>query len=319
MKLNIFYCAVFFLLIVMNQPVSAAGSKCSYNKSVQQNGTLFNISSREASGCAVQIIKVTAVKRGKKIATLKADVDYLPKSAQAVDLDGDGTPELVIISRPTEGVMTEALDVYWLEGKNLRRSMVPPLEEKKGYKGGDRYRLEGNQMVRTIPLYNDNDSAGKPTGGTRTLKYKFKEGAWALIDHVVKGADASPDSAAVQSAPQAAPAPPTEAAPFARVTAGLAINGIRASDTGIEISANRAVMKYKIMRLDKPERIAIDIPGAESQLTGKKVAINRFGINSVKVGRQNKFLRIVLVSSLNKFPKYEVKPSAAGLRIEFTQ
>ena len=318
------YGAVFFLLIVMSQPVFAARSTCSYNKVVQQKGTVFKISSNEASGCAVQIIKVVVLQRGKKISELKADVDYLPKSAQAVDLDGKGSPELVVISRPTAGVQTEALDVYWLDGKTLSRAMLPPPEEKKGYRGGDRYQLKGNMIVRTIPVYEDNDQAGRPTGGNRTLKYKFKEGAWALIDHVVKGADA-PTVSAVQSPPPPAPAPAPAREPLvetntaAPASAGLVIDAITTGRSGIGIRANRAVMKYKVMRLDKPERIAIDIPDAESSLVGEMVEIDEFGISIVRVGRQKGFLRVVLVSQHKKFPKHQVKSSASGLRIEFSK
>ena len=320
MNQKFIYGAVFFLLVVMSQPVFAARSACSYNKIVQFRDTTFNVSSQKANSCAVQIVKVTALKRGKEIASLKLDVDYLIKSAQAVDLDGKGSPELVVISRPTEGVQTEALDIYWLDGKTISRAMLPAPEEKKGYKGGDRYQLNGSLIIRTIPVYGDNDPVGKPTSGTRTLKYKFKDGTWALIDHVVKGADA-PTVSAAQSVPQPAPAqePLVETNTAAPDSAGLVIAAITTGRYGIGISANRAVMKYKVMRLDKPERIAIDIPDAESSLAGKQFEINEFGISLVKIGRQKGFLRVVLVSPLKKFPKHEVTSSAGGLRIEFSK
>jgi type IV pilus assembly protein PilQ len=71
------------------------------------------------------------------------------------------------------------------------------------------------------------------------------------------------------------------------------------------------------MRLDKPERIVIDIPDADSHLAGKRVAINRFGVSRARVGRNRGFLRIVLETNSKVFPKFDVKPSDAGITIEF--
>ena len=90
--------------------------------------------------------------------------------------------------------MTESLDVYWLDGTTLSRTTVPELVEKSRYKGGDRFRLEGRLIVRTIPVYRDGDPVGKPTGGTRTVKYDFKEGAFTLNVQSERTADPSDGS-----------------------------------------------------------------------------------------------------------------------------
>jgi type IV pilus assembly protein PilQ len=73
------------------------------------------------------------------------------------------------------------------------------------------------------------------------------------------------------------------------------------------------------MKLEKPERIAVDIFGADSSLVGKKIIINRFGVGTVRVGRNKGFLRVVLDTTHHTFPKYQVKPSATGILVEFTQ
>lgn len=281
-----YYLAAFFLLIVMNQPVTADDSTCSYTKSVQQGRTTFDVKSRPVVGCDVQIVTV-AVRRGdKKAVGVKSDVDYLAQSAKAVDLTGDGTPELVITSRTSKGVVTEALDVYWLDGTTLRRAVVPELDDKSGYKGGDSFGLKGRLIVRTIPIYRDGDPVGKPTVGTRSLKYEFREGALT---------------------------------PYVPAAAPLAVTGITASEAGIEIRGGGPINKFKVMKLENPERIAIDIPGADSSLAGKKIAINRFGITTARIGRNNGFLRVVLDTNLSSFPKYQVKSSGTGTLVELKQ
>lgn len=318
--MNLLSCCftAFFFFMAMSQPASAAASASSYSKSVRQGGTVFDISSRPAGGSAVQIVTVTVRSGGRKVASVKADVDYLPRSAQAVDLTGDGRPELAVISRTSGGVAAEALDVYWLDGATLHRVEIPELDEKSGYRGGDRFHLEGRLIVRTVPLYREGDFAGKPTGGTRSLKYDFKQGAFALYVQTERAANL-PDDAAVQAAPVPETAPPVAEKPSQPPPSAPAITEIAAVASGIEIRAGRAVEKFRIVRLDKPERIAVDIPDADSSLAGKKIPVNRFGISTVRVGRNKGFLRVVLDTSLKKFPQYSVKSSDAGVLIEFPQ
>jgi hypothetical protein len=341
----IYHClAAFLLLIVTTMPALATGN-CSYAKSVQQKGTVFDISSRPVAGCAVQIISVAVRRGGKKIAAMKADVDYLAQSARAIDLNGDGSPELAIISRTTGGTITESLDVYWLDGTALRRTAMPELEDKSGYRGGDRFSLEDRLIVRTVPVYRDADPAEKPTGGARTLKYDFKDGAATLYvrtENTTSDSGAPPQAETKSPAPAAkeTAAPVTQEIPATPITPAatpnqatqatqktqetpesektpLTITAITATATGIEIKTNGADVTFKTLLLDKPERIAIDIPGADSPLVGKKVAINRFGLGMARVGRNKGVLRIVLDMTKRTFESFKVKSSGSSVLIEF--
>ena len=317
MNLITYYFAAFFLLLAMSRPVTAADSNCSYSKSLRQRGITFDISSRPAIGCAIQIVTVGVRRGGKKIAGMKADVDYLARSAQVVDLNGDGTPELAVFSRTTGGMATEALDVYRLDGATLQRLTVPDLDHKSGYRGGDRIRLEDRLIVRTVPVYRDGDPAGKPTGGSRSLKYEIKEGAFSHYVQTERAANTFADSS-VPGAPKSAQMPPVETIPTVHAAAGLAVTGITDVESGIEILADGPVGKFKIMKLENPERIAIDFPGATSNLFGRMLTVNRFGISTVRVGSNKDFLRIVLDTTLRKFPKHVVKSSGSGVLVKFT-
>lgn len=315
------YCAVvFFLFMIVSLPVAAADSNCSYSTRVKLGDTTFDVSSRPVQGCAVHIITVTASRNGRKMSELKADVDYLATSARSIDLTGDGTQELIVISRPTRGMRTESLDVYWLEGTTMYRAMVPDLEEKSGYKGEDRFYLEGRAIVRSFPVYNDGDTAGKPSGGTRLFMYEFKEGKIIPVVSSAKAGNSSENSTVPNTVPSTPVAP---IAPIAKkspvVSAALYVTEIATTDSGVEIRTNGTTVKYKTMRLEKPERIAIDIPGADSSLAGKKITINRFGISTARIGRNKGFLRIVLDTNLGTFPKHQVNSSDTGVLIVFPQ
>lgn len=321
-----FIVTLFSLVMASSHYVHAAGSSCSYSRNVQQKGVAFSINSRPASGCAVQIVSVDARKGNKRLAGFKADVDYLAQSAKAVDLNGDGVPELVVTSRTTGGAGgAEALDVYWLNGERVGRATVPELDGTGGYRGGDRFHFEDRLLVRTIPVYRDGDADGKPTGGTRSLKYDFKEGAFSLYVQTENAAN-MPENSSVLTAAAPAPVVPVKQAVSAPVkeiktaaAPGRTVAEVVAGETGIEIRTNGEVAKFRTVRLDKPERIAIDIIGADSVLAGKKIHINRFGISTVRVGRNKGFLRVVFDTSLAKFPKFEVKSSSTGVLVGFPQ
>ena len=311
------FCVIILLVVLMSQPAAAAATKNSYSKSVQKKGITFETVSRPAGGCDVQIVTVTVRRGGKKVAALKSDVDYRAQSIQAADLTGGITPELAVISRMGGSLATEALDVYWLDGTSLSRATMPEPDEKVGYKGGDRFRLEDRLIVRTIPVYRDGDLDGKPTGGTRSLKYEFRDGVFKLYVLTEQPAE-PPRNEASREAPLTVSQVPG-VKPAAVSSSGRAVTGVSAVDSGIEIKTDGAVAKFRVVRLDKPERIAIDIPGADSTLAGKKLAIHKHGISTVRVGRNKGFLRVVFDTSLPRFPKFETKSSETGVVIQFTQ
>ena len=314
MNLAKYYVTAFFLIMALCRPAAAAGGKPSFSKSVQRGGTTFEISSRAAVGCTAQIVTVVARRGGKKIAGMKTDVDYLAKSAQAVDLTGDGSPELAVISRTTGEIAGEVLDVYWLDGTDFHRSTVPAPEDQNGYKGGDRFTFEGRLIVRTVPVYVPGDPAGKPSGGTKTFKYDFKTGAFALYVQTERAEN-------VPTAVEPGAMKPDEGHTGGAVTAGpsgLTVTGVTATAAGVEIQTN-GVVRYKVITLDKPERIALDIRGADSSLAGKKITIGRFGISTVRIGRNKGFLRVVLDTAHTTFPKYELVNSGTGVLVTFPQ
>lgn len=303
-----------FITLVTNF-TAVAGSSGSFSKTLQQGKTIFTFNSKAILQYSAQIVSVSVQRDGKKLASLKLDVDCQADSAQLADLNGDGTPELVVFSKRIGAKVPEALDVYWLDGKSLRHSAAPSLENESGYRGGDSFHLQGRLLVRTVPMYMDGDAPGKPTGGTRVLKYDFKDGAFVLyvqsekLENLLSSPEAQSFTPAVESPILKKPAADTR----------IKITEVVATESGIAIKTSGIVSKHKVMNLENPERIAVDIYDADSPLVGKRVAINRFDISRARIGRNKGFLRIALDTSLTKFPKYEVKSSDSGLIIEFAK
>ena len=306
MKQTLKILAATLLMSTLSLPATAATRNCTFKKQLRQAELAFDIASRPAAGCAVQVIDITLRRSGKFVSRYRADVDYLAEKAWLEDLSGDGRPELVIASSSVDKEARGALDVYQIEKNSLRRASLPKLDDSGGYRGGDRFFLDERQIVRTFPLYRDGDAVNNPSGDSRTLKYDFGDGKISLRVKQENQATATEPASGTATVQEAQGKP-----------AGTVISKVALDGTAIEISANALVNNFKIMKLEKPERIAIDIPGAASPLAGKKVKIDNFGISRARVGNNRGFLRIVLDSTRPAFPKYKVTRSDSGLKVVF--
>ena len=139
------------------------------------------------------------------------------------------------------------------------------------------------------------------------------------------GLDEPPAAPKAASTPAAVPAltPPASATqPKAATTdasAGSAvfIKAIKTGNDYIEITTSSAIDTYKVIKLSQPERLAIDIHSAKSELETKNVLINKFGISKVRIGLYPDYTRIVLDTSKADFPGYTIMRSQDGLRINF--
>ena len=400
-------------LLLATVPATAAVKNCSYKKTLQQAGYVFDISSRPADGCMIQIVEVVVRRGAKQIARFKTDVDYLVESAWTVDLDKDNQPELAVASRSLKSGARGTFDVYWLDKNVIRRAAMQEHQEGSGYQGQDAFQLQGRGIARSFPVYLENDPESRPSGGMRTLQYNFSQGKLELNLHSatvvapVPEPPARPVAAAVQptveervatpvalataepaspapleannqviakpvfdetanqsvkvekEAPSTAPQPsaipqavepaqviepaqaieapvaivkaprkytPVEIPEFAEqarksptpVTKSI-ISKIAVGDGFIELRSTEPVLKYKIIKLDKPARIAIDNPGAQSGMATKTVAIGRHGISKARIGTSAGTLRIVLDSTkAAAFPAHTVTTADNSLRIDFT-
>jgi len=298
--------AATLLMSTFSLPATAATRSCTFNKQLRQAELAFDISSRPAAGCAVQVIDVTLRRGGKFLSRIRADVDYLAEKAWLADLSGDGRPELVIASSSVDNQARGALDVYQIEKNSLRRASLPKPDDSGGYRGGDSFFLDDRQIVRTFPVYRDGDAVNKPSGGSQTLKYDFGDGKISLRVKQENQAPATEPASGTVAVQEAQGKP-----------AGMIISKVTHDGTAIEILADAPVNNFKIMKLEKPERIAIDIPGASSPLAGKKVNIDNHGISRARVGNNRGFLRIVLDSTRPAFPRYTATKSDSGLRVVF--
>jgi len=330
---------VLLALAGLAEAKGAVSAACSYRKSFHRGGYDIHVVSRPVDGCGVQVVDIQVMKGKKPFARFKSDADMQVEQAWFTDLDGNGTPELVAVSRSQGSGSYGAVEVYYLDGNVLKRTSQPNLEDRSGYQGHDAFRLEGRQIVRTFPVYTATDSNAEPTGGSRTVRYEYRAGALGVVDSSQAEAPA-PEAATMApvarrssedggrvivvdrtgTADTASPPSAGSRKPQALPAAGgkPVVTAVTTGYNYIEIHAGGRVEKFRTLKLDKPARLAIDIPGGKNGMTAKTVAVDRHGIAKARVGVNQGFVRIVLDSAADApLPGFTVVPSDNGLKVEF--
>lgn len=135
------------------------------------------------------------------------------------------------------------------------------------------------------------------------------EEAKAKVDEAASPTEVKPrrDEAPHESAP----APATSSAPT------RALREITTDTEGVLFTFNEVPETFNTFRLRKPERMVIDIFGTKSALRKNLVPINAFGVSEARIGITPDKLRIVLDTSQETFPNYEVTKVDSSLRIHF--
>lgn len=116
-------------------------------------------------------------------------------NAEVGDLNIDGFPEiLVYIQSPGSGSYGSVIGYSVNNGKSM--SMIadlPPVAENpeagNGFMGHDEFAIVESTLVQRFPIYKPGDSNAKPTGGTRQIQYKLKDGEALrqfVVDQVVE-------------------------------------------------------------------------------------------------------------------------------------
>jgi hypothetical protein len=96
----------------------------------------------------------------------------------------------------------------------------------------------------------------------------------------------------------------------------VVVKGVVIGSSYVDIQTNSPVGTFKQLKLSKPERLSIEIPGT-SAMSIKSVQVKRFGVSNVRIGTTPGFARVVLDTSRSSFPRYEIVAIENGLRVNF--
>ena len=115
---------------------------------------------------------------------IERDIEGVVAGADIGDINVDGSPEIYVYIK---GKDKGSLIAYSANNKkSLSEIYLPPIPENpkltKGYRGHDEFMMVEAIVAQRFPVYKDNDSDAKPTGGWRQLQYKLVQGeaGWQL-------------------------------------------------------------------------------------------------------------------------------------------
>ena len=121
--------------------------------------------------------------KGLEIDNQKIDleIDGQVVNAEIEDLNSDGFPEILIYTKSAgSGSYGNVIGYSVNNGKSISQISFPELSENKeasiGYMGHDEFAITETSLTRRFPIYKDGDTNNNPTGGTRQIKYKLKDG-----------------------------------------------------------------------------------------------------------------------------------------------
>ena len=135
---------------------------------------------------------------------IRAELDGTAYRAEIADLDHNGWPEIYVFVSSAGSGSYGSLAAYAVNnGKSITPIYLPPLEQSPevmdGYMGHDKFSVAKNRLLRSFPIYRQDDSNAAPTGGTRQVQYRLEPGeaGWVLsLERSVddEGVAASPGS-----------------------------------------------------------------------------------------------------------------------------
>lgn len=102
-------------------------------------------------------------------------------NAEIGDLNADGFPEiLVYITSDGSGSYGTVIGYSVNNGKSVSEIFMPNIwdnpKANKGYMGHDEFAIVENSFCQRFKTYNPKDVNSNPTGKTRQIQYKLKEG-----------------------------------------------------------------------------------------------------------------------------------------------
>lgn len=101
--------------------------------------------------------------------------------------------------------------------------------------------------------------------------------------------------------------------------ADLLVTNISANAGAIEIGLSGPATDYKTFRLNKPDRVVIDIPNAKIGAIDKLVQLNSAGVSTARVGSYPDKVRVVFDSMNGSLQDASIEKTASGLRVQFGQ
>ena len=156
-----------------------------FNKELSLQNVQFAV--KASNNGSINQLSITP--SGLKISNdeINREIDGSVTGVEVADLNNDGSPEIYVFINSAGSGSYGSLVAYSVNNmKSMSEIYLPPIADdpinSKGYMGHDDFAILENTFAQRFPLYNEGDTNANPTGKTRQLNYKLKQGeaSWIL-------------------------------------------------------------------------------------------------------------------------------------------
>ncbi|WP_375435828.1 PliI family lysozyme inhibitor of I-type lysozyme [uncultured Hymenobacter sp.] len=154
-----------------------AATPVSFRKELREGNHRFVL---QTTGKGAQrLMELRVEKNGRELLTNTQAVEGTVEDAVATNLNNDDSPELLVFITDAGSGSYGQLVGYEFNSQGRRTLSLPELSgvAAKGYQGHDTFKVEGQEVVRTFPVYLDADPNCCPSGGQRAVQYKLPAGS----------------------------------------------------------------------------------------------------------------------------------------------
>jgi hypothetical protein len=165
---------------------TGAEAQSPFKQEFELQGIRFAVEATNAG--SINTLKIVPAGLSVSNEPVTMEIDGSVSGAEVADLNVDGFPEIYVWSNSAGSGSYGSLVAYAVnQGKTMSQVYFPPVADdqkhNKGYMGHDDFAVVENTFVQRFPIYKEGDSNSKPTGKTRQLQYKLKQGeaGWKLV------------------------------------------------------------------------------------------------------------------------------------------
>ncbi|MGL6289655.1 MAG: hypothetical protein ACRC2H_03095 [Silanimonas sp.] len=163
-----------------------------------QSGWQFDLDAATSTDATRIDVLVRTATVGAAPQRLRIDADDALVDAFATDLDGDAAPELLLWTRGA-GSSAEGEVRGWRFAANGDAAplALPPLDDESaiGWRGRDQFGVQGDALVRSFPLYRDDDDNASPSAGfVRVIRYRLDAEGLVASEGSLEPMDGTPQA-----------------------------------------------------------------------------------------------------------------------------
>ncbi len=188
-----------------------------------------------------------------------------------------------------------------------------------------RYDTDAGPLTRMeVELNQDVDAEISPMAGNASvLKFSFPAVQQPVVETPVAQAEpvSQPPAAVAAAVPtevkQTSAQPVAQPAVAPPATSARLFSGVSAHGNYIEIQLSGPSPEFKTFRLNKPERVVLDILDTRVATDTRLVQINTLGVATARIGTYADKVRVVFDASNGSLPDAVVERFDSGLKVSF--